>query len=290
MRKALAVVAALVTGTIGSGAHAVAADQPRCEGRPDLAGQCFVVRGRMAGGNGTPWLRIWRFGTDRMLGVEQFDDESPNVPADLNARLGPGVRIYGDFRVCPLGPERAGTMRRICVAGATRLREEQLGDVPCSYAAREASHDIEEHPACAVRAGDRWVLATTTRQQLEYSDGGLATVFIEGQWHYANRRGNLLAVPTYDNSPDQFQDGLVRVQVAGKMAFYDREFREVIPPQYDWAWPFEQGRALVCKGCRLAPRDDDGHSALEGGVWGYINTAGEELVPVQLTREEAGRR
>jgi hypothetical protein len=74
--------------------------------------------------------------------------------------------------------------------------------------------------------------------------------------------------------------------INGKIAYFNQDFEPVIAPTYDWGWPFRDGRAIVCKGCVLVPIED-GHSMLEGGLWGYIDKNGEEVVPVKYTAAEA---
>ncbi|NEV64594.1 WG repeat-containing protein [Thiorhodococcus minor] len=93
---------------------------------------------------------------------------------------------------------------------------------------------------------------------------------------------------TLDNGPDPFAEGLVRSRRAGRILYVDVHFREVIGPRYDWGWPFAQGRALVCRGCR--PLQDGEHSRVSGGRWGWIDRQGREVVPVQLREAQARAR
>jgi hypothetical protein len=88
-----------------------------CSSDPDLVGSCFRVHGRIAAYNGTPTLRIWRIGTDRLLGV---DDDIP-VPEPLSRQLDWDVNAYADFEVCPFTVEREGEMQRVCVESAEHI-------------------------------------------------------------------------------------------------------------------------------------------------------------------------
>jgi len=88
-----------------------------CKSDPDIVGACFRIHGRIAAYNGTPTLRIWRIGTDRLLGV---DDDIP-VPEALSRQLDWDVNAYGDFEVCPFNPEREGEMRRVCIESAEHI-------------------------------------------------------------------------------------------------------------------------------------------------------------------------
>jgi hypothetical protein len=88
-----------------------------CASDPDIVGSCFRVHGRIAAYNGTPTLRIWPIGTDRLLGVE---DDVP-VPEALSRRLDWEVNAYADFEVCPFAREREGEMQRVCVESAEHI-------------------------------------------------------------------------------------------------------------------------------------------------------------------------
>ena len=95
----------------------------------------------------------------------------------------------------------------------------------------------------------------------------------------------MVPVITYDNGPDSFVEGRARTQVDGKIGYVDRKLRVVIPPRYDWGFPFEQGRAVVCSGC--AQKRDGEHWFVEGGMWGAVDRNGREIVPLQYrSREE----
>ena len=117
----------------------------------------------------------------------------------------------------------------------------------------------------------------------------MAEVFVEGVgWAYVRRDGRNLEVPAFDNGPDDFSEGLVRIRRRGKTGYADASFATVIPPRFDFAWPFEKGRALVCLSCRPAPDARLGeHAPVAGGTWGYIDRTGREVVPIRYSREEA---
>lgn len=85
----------------------------------------------------------------------------------------------------------------------------------------------------------------------------------------------------YDNGADEFVEGLARlVDDRGRVGFLDPGGRVVVPPTWDFAAPFELGRAVVCTGC--GPEDEDEHARLVGGAWGAIDTLGQVVVPVEL--------
>lgn len=122
MRKQIAIllfVAALpLTGasqprppSIGDTAH--------CRSNPDVVAACFSLHGRISLWNGSPSLRIWRIGTNRVLGV--LPSESPIIPSALRRYLALGVRVYGNFVVCPFTAQTPGSIQMVCVQSASRV-------------------------------------------------------------------------------------------------------------------------------------------------------------------------
>ena len=84
---------------------------------------CAWLHGRMTFGNGSPWVRIWPHGTHRLLGVVNWQNEPEGdkiVPMAVgNMWLAhQDSDIWGDFRVCPMEPDRKGYMRRVKVTAA----------------------------------------------------------------------------------------------------------------------------------------------------------------------------
>jgi hypothetical protein len=79
-----------------------------------------------------------------------------------------------------------------------------------------------------------------------------------------------------DNGADYFKEGLVRGLRHGKLVYYDRALRSVIVTNYDWGYPFEQGRAEVCMGCKETRLDDE-HQTMVGGHWAVIDRKGRVL-------------
>lgn len=129
---------------------------------------------------------------------------------------------------------------------------------------------------------------------LDFGADGLVAIRFGDHFYYFRRDGRSARVPTWDNWADDFAEGRVRtvraVDGVEKFGYLDRELAVVIAPRFDWGFPFEGGRALVCVGCRPAAPDDDGHSMVSGGLWGYIDRTGKEVVPVRFSREELMKR
>jgi len=176
------------------------------------------------------------------------------------------------------------------VVGVLLLLSALGGAIPCSYR-RSGEKEIAPQGGCAIRAPDGSLRIDRRHLgRLDFGIDGMAAVFVEGRgWAYVRRDGRTLEVPEFDNGPDDFSEGLVRIRRDGKTGYADRSFRTVIRPRFDDGWPFDGGRALVCIGCRLAPPDPrhDEHRPVSGGAWGFIDRTGREVVPIRYSREEA---
>jgi TPR repeat protein len=159
----------------------------------------------------------------------------------------------------------------------------------CSYVPARVANQYAEltyFESCAWKTdANELVVMRDHLENLSY-EGGLAALSAEGQYFYVNEQGESAPVVTYDNGADYFVEGRARTVREGKVGFIDRQLRLVIPPRYDWAFPFEGGRALVCEGCARERSPGEEHSSMVGGTWGYIDTQGKEAVPIRYTCEE----
>jgi hypothetical protein len=113
---------------------------------------------------------------------------------------------------------------------------------------------------------------------MRFDSHGLASVLSRREgWMYVVRTGRVVisGVPSVDNGPDSFHDGLVRVVKNKKYGFANRQGQLVVPPVYDGAMNFENGRARVCKDCesKCADQSCEYHS-FAGGEWFQIDTQG----------------
>lgn len=162
----------------------------------------------------------------------------------------------------------------------------------CVYIAKPTAESpdpgFELHEDCATfdENGDPRILPAHL-EAISFDDD-LASVLIADRWYYLRPDGSILSVPTYDNGPDYWRDGLVRTLRDGRIGFAGRDFELVVEPLYDWAWPFEDGLALVCQGCRIEDGPGE-HHAVVGGRWGVIDRSGREVLAVTHSAEEARR-
>src|SRR5580658_10032560 len=102
---------------------------------PAIAASCYWTHGRLGVSNGNPSYRLWKIGTTRELGifsgpsVDRFglDSEGPELPANVERALHVGTdtpfgyRVFGDFEVCPLEPEKPQVMQAACIEAAKNL-------------------------------------------------------------------------------------------------------------------------------------------------------------------------
>lgn len=112
---------------------------------PESAAMCYWTHGRLNFNNGNPAYRIWKVGTNRILGVysgpnselvDPLDNEFPEFPANLRRaynieydrnvvlkKRDPSLigYVFADFEVCPLEPEHPGWMQSVCIESAKNI-------------------------------------------------------------------------------------------------------------------------------------------------------------------------
>lgn len=79
----------------------------------------------------------------------------------------------------------------------------------------------------------------------------------------------------YDNGPDYVSDGLFRVIIDGKIGYANKEGDIIIKPQFDCAYPFEEGKAKVSKNC--TEEKDGEHSRWISDEWYFIDKEGNKI-------------
>lgn len=129
---------------------------------------------------------------------------------------------------------------------------------------------------CSLGADDQLQMSAQVHAQLRYDGDGLALLRAGGGLYYVHRDGRQLHTLIYDNGADYFADGLVRGLVAGKVGYFDAQLRPAFAQHYDFGFPFIDGIAEVCNGCREV-RVDAEHHARTGGQWLRIDRHGRVL-------------
>lgn len=167
----------------------------------------------------------------------------------------------------PTLPKNANTMRQ------PDADESGVTGTPCLF-----DPERGEVPDC-VREGAKGELfiAPQYLKELSFDAHSLAAVDSpKVGWMYVNRTGKVIisGVPVMDNGADWFHEGLVRIVRNGKYGFANRRGQIVIPPIYDGALNFDQGRAEVCQGCKSKT---GGEYHFAGGEWFQIDIKGTVL-------------
>ena len=97
----------------------------------------------------------------------------------------------------------------------------------------------------------------------------------DGKWVIRDSNKKVLYdIFPYDNGPDYTSDGLFRIVKDGKIGYADEHsYAIVIPPQFDCAFPFENGKAKVSNKCQTVK--DGEHSIWESDAWQYLDKKGK---------------
>jgi predicted alpha/beta superfamily hydrolase len=96
-----------------------------------------------------------------------------------------------------------------------------------------------------------------------------------GKWIIQNQqKEELYEVFMFDNGPDYASEGLIRIVKNGKIGYADaKTFVQVVVPQFDCAFPFENGKAKVSKDCKTVK--DGEHSSWTSEHWQFIDKKGK---------------
>ncbi len=100
-----------------------------------------------------------------------------------------------------------------------------------------------------------------------------------------DRQENVLyKVFSFDNGPDEASEGLFRIMENNKIGFADSlTGKVIIKPQFDCAYPFENGVAEVGIGCKTHYNGE--HSSWESDNWYYIDKAGRKVEKPKTTKD-----
>jgi len=109
-------------------------------------------------------------------------------------------------------------------------------------------------------------------KNLKFSEDNLAIIKIDNNWYYVRRDGKAILVIDNNGRPDPFKEGLARTKFNGKIGFFNRNLDIIIEPLYNFAFPFHNGVAEVCVGCKGLKYY--GVDLLDGGEWKRINRKG----------------
>lgn len=108
---------------------AVRAADSSCAIDKRVVAACYEVHGRLRV-YADLRLYLWPVGTKRSFAVCFAPDvcppfhtlrPGPPLPPNVAKVIDPDHDVFGDFRVCPFTPEKAGKMRIVCIDSASHL-------------------------------------------------------------------------------------------------------------------------------------------------------------------------
>jgi hypothetical protein len=158
------------------------------------------------------------------------------------------------------------------LSGST-LAADSFFDTKCSIHSAKEAHETFDNCAKLFHDG-RIRVSYKVREKIVFGKNDLGELYIENKCYWASRTGKIRRSHCVNNSPDAFVEGLARyVASTGKFGFIDDKLEVVIPPLFDFVFPFEKGKAKYCKGCVLVP--DGENFNVQGGSWGIVNKNGK---------------
>jgi hypothetical protein len=159
-------------------------------------------------------------------------------------------------------------------------------------------------------------------EEAEDFSEGVAAVKVNGKWGYSDKSGKMVIAPTFETA-STFSEGLARVEIATAWGYINNRGKFVVRPQFTLAYDFSEGLApvLVCRGwsaegaasvsqsegcawgfinkeCELViqakfrqarPFSEGLAAVWDGRNWGFIDKAGNVVIPLQFDCNEIGR-
>jgi hypothetical protein len=118
------------------------------------------------------------------------------------------------------------------------------------------------------------LLAAACSNPASSSQGKLSMLEKDHKWVVVDEQKTVLyEVFLYDNGPDAPSEGLYRIVKDGKIGYADASTHAiVIEPQYDCAYPFENGKAKVSTNCKTT--QDGEYQVWESDAWQFIDKKG----------------
>ena len=148
----------------------------------------------------------------------------------------------------------------------------------CMYIAKtpeQKPFDLTSHGVCGEFLDeDTLTLYPKHFKALYFGDSNLAVVYTNHGIFYVSKTGKVKRTVNFDNGADYFKEGLVRTISKGKYGFMNDKLEIVIKPQFDFVYPFSDGKARFCNGCK-EQSDGEEHSTMVGGKWGYVDRDGK---------------
>ena len=117
---------------------------------------------------------------------------------------------------------------------------------------------------------------------------GFAVVSIKNLYGFVDITGQEVVPRKYEGA-ESFSEGLAVVKLKKKYGFVDKTGQEVIPCKYDYVESFSEGLAVACIGVEVKVKGNEYYTETKvsgDGKWGYIDTNGEEVIPLIYNKVE----
>ncbi|MCH9741424.1 MAG: WG repeat-containing protein, partial [Epsilonproteobacteria bacterium] len=161
----------------------------------------------------------------------------------------------------------------------------------CSYIAKASKQnpepEFQNQGICGEFFDEDTLLVYSKHlDNMNFSEDNLTSLYTNSGIFYVLKSGKVVRTFFFDNGADFFEEGLTRTIAKKKFGFMNRKLEVVIPPQFDFAFPFEDGKAIVCNGCRQEKEERGEHMRIVGGQWGAIDKQGNVIVPLVYDSKE----
>lgn len=178
---------------------------------------------------------------------------------------------------------RAPAFVVVLLVACTRAPAQTPGERPSTRAAAEPTATAmpeafeAENGRFGFRdANGREVLPARYLTAMPFDASGHAFVVDDQGWACIDTTGSVELRPfVFDNGPDYPSEGLFRYVDGGRIGFADLACTVVIPAAWEFAGPFAEQRAPVCRGCREVRGE---HAMPQGGRWGFVDPTGREVI------------
>jgi hypothetical protein len=156
----------------------------------------------------------------------------------------------------------------------------------CAYSSNPDIHEFTSQGECGKFIDkDTFVLYPEHFKNLNFADSNYTTLYAkngkdgERCVFYVSKSGKIVRTFFFDNGADHFEEGLARTISKKKFGFINSELEVIIEPKFDFAYPFENGKARVCNGC--TKKQEGEHYQMVGGEWGVIDKSGKLIYPLK---------
>jgi len=106
----------------------------------------------------------------------------------------------------------------------------------------------------------------------EFSDGVALVHLPDGAKGLVDKQGKIVTLNFSFDKLEPFADGMAVVEVDGKYGYVDKQGTLIVKPQYDRAYPFDQGVAIVGRVDKLGLIADE---------YGLIDRTGKFIIPLE---------